>query len=694
MRLSTLALALVGTFGLGCAADPSRSPQQQDPPPSAIPLPPCEDPHPLSAAIEWDAAPFDPPGKLAPSETPDDDFDDSYDGGDGGEVGFVIAPEVGSVDITCDVWTQDCPRGQKCAPWANDGGREWNATKCVELDAQPAEVGEACTVEGSRVSGIDDCILGALCWEPDDETLRGTCVSFCEGNLDRPVCSEPRSQCWALGEGTAPLCLPDTLCAADGECHCSCPGADPDCAAEQCAHPTPAQTAETRECPSSPEPVVVYMSNDDSNSQASPTLARQTIREGRLVNPWTIRIHEFLNYFDLTRDNPRDRSVALGLELRPRDPALGEFALLATAQGRALDPDERPRFNLVFSLDSSGSMSGNSMNLLKATMTAIAGNLQQGDVVSVVTWNTVQTVALDGLPVSGPSDPRLVQAIHALAADGGTDLHAGLVRAYALASEHHIDDGINRVVLISDGGANTGVTDIDIIAGAADDENGEGTYLVGVGVGSSHSYSDALMDSVTDAGKGAYVFVDSREEAERSFGEHFLANMAVAARDVHMKVTLPWYFGIRQFHGEEYSSDPAKVDPQHLAPNDAMAFHQIIGACDPSYVVDCDVITAEVTYREPITNKPRVETLSLPFRELVQRDASLLRKTDAVVAYAEALITIGTLTDRGDLEGARQTARDVGAWMAQTAEALADAELHEIAGLLREYEAVLEHLLD
>lgn len=58
------------------------------------------------------------------------------------------------------------------------------------------------------------------------------------------------------------------------------------------------------------------------------------------------------------------------------------------------------------------------------------------------------------------------------------------------------------------------------------------------------------------------------------FDQRFIANLAVAARDVRFQLTLPWYFGIKKFHGEEYSPNPSEVEPQHLAANDTMTFHQ------------------------------------------------------------------------------------------------------------------------
>lgn len=442
-------------------------------------------------------------------------------------------------------------------------------------------------------------------------------------------------------------------------------------------------------CPETQDPVVLYMSNDDSNSQASPSLARRMIHEGHVVPRERIRIHEFLNYYDLS-GAPQDEAPAkVGLEMRRTDPALGEFTLVLRAQGRQLAPEDRPPMNLVFSLDTSGSMSGEPLERLKDTMTAIAGELRVGDVVSVVTWSSAQTIALEGYSVLGPDDPELLAIIANLQSDGSTDLHGGLVSAYALADAHHIDDGLNRVVLISDGGANAGVTDLDLIASEASDADGEGTYLVGVGVGDALGYRDDLMDAVTDAGKGAYVFVDAPAEASKQFGERFLANVAVSARNVRMRLTLPWYFGVKRFHGEEISPDPAEVDPQHLAPNDSMTFHQIISACDPSLITTCDTIGAYVEYSDPLSGTMGSDEVVVGVEDLVLQDAPRLYKADVVVGYAKALVVIDGLVSVSNPADAAAVALGMQAWAQEAATALSDPELQEIADLMGAYAAVL-----
>lgn len=443
----------------------------------------------------------------------------------------------------------------------------------------------------------------------------------------------------------------------------------------------PAQAAAPM-CPAAQEPAIFYMSNDDSNSQASPVLARHAIRTGGVVDPFRVRIHEFLNYYDMSYENPTDRAASVGLQMRRTDAEIGEFVLLAYAQGRQVAAEKRAPMNLVFSLDTSGSMSGPAIELLRETMRAVTGSLLPGDVVSMVTWSTEQDILLNSHAVTGPNDPTLLSIIDGLDANGGTDLHGGLTAAYALAEANHSRDRINRVMLISDGGANAGITDLDIISGAANDSDSDGIYLVGVGVGDATGYRDELMDDVTDAGKGAYIFIDSEEEARRMFGTNFVANMDVAARNVKMELTMPWYFAITEFHGEEYSKDPAEVDPQHLGPNDAMSYHQLIQACDPQQIHTTDPVKAKITYEDPQTGEPLTEELELTIGQIVKQSADQLYKGDVIVAYAQSLIVIGDLHNGGNTAEADKIANDMVIWLGKAHESLDDPDVAEMRDLM------------
>ncbi len=123
-------------------------------------------------------------------------------------VTFVTPSDGGpSEQCMCDVFAQDCGQGDKCMPWSNDGTPTWNCTRCSPIADNPGQPGDVCMVEGSPVSGIDDCDYGAMCWNVDLETLEGTCVAQCTGNQDNPSCSG-NTDCLIANDGVLNLCLP------------------------------------------------------------------------------------------------------------------------------------------------------------------------------------------------------------------------------------------------------------------------------------------------------------------------------------------------------------------------------------------------------------------------------------------------------------------------------------------------------
>ncbi len=107
---------------------------------------------------------------------------------------------------TCDAFAQDCPEGEKCNPYAANGGSAWDGATCVDVADSPASVGDPCTVVGSAASGVDNCVLGAMCWNVDPETNAGTCIELCSGSPANPSCDTPGSICVVTNMGFLPLC--------------------------------------------------------------------------------------------------------------------------------------------------------------------------------------------------------------------------------------------------------------------------------------------------------------------------------------------------------------------------------------------------------------------------------------------------------------------------------------------------------
>lgn len=113
----------------------------------------------------------------------------------------------GGSSYECSFYVEDCPPGDKCMPWANDGGGAWNATICRPLANDPGGPGDPCVVEGNGVSGIDDCGRGMMCWDVDQDTLEGYCVPFVRGSESNPLCEDPFRYPSISGSGAIALCL-------------------------------------------------------------------------------------------------------------------------------------------------------------------------------------------------------------------------------------------------------------------------------------------------------------------------------------------------------------------------------------------------------------------------------------------------------------------------------------------------------
>lgn len=386
------------------------------------------------------------------------------------------------------------------------------------------------------------------------------------------------------------------------------------------------------------QPLKLYLSSDDSNSMASPVIVRDQIANGAAtVDPRIVRTHEFLNYYRYDFAAAQPGKLAITSQLGSCDLS-DDLALQIAVQSSP--STGRPPMNVTLVLDTSGSMDGEPMELQRAAVRALTSTLIEGDVVSAVTWSDNQTPIFAGHVVSGPDDATLLALADGLISNGGTNLDAGLRVGYDLARQYHQPGTLSRVVLISDGQANVGVTEESIIGAAAEDRDGEGIYLVGVGVGPG--VNDTLMDIVTDAGRGAYVYLDEPEEARRVFVDRFGETMLVAARDVRIELTLPPYFGIAKFYGEEYSPDPTKVRTQHLAPDDSMMLFQILRPCDPSLPRASDPYQVRVTWSDPATGTSREEVQQTTLGQLGIDDGNL-GKAAAIVAYAEAIKQLSVL---------------------------------------------------
>jgi Ca-activated chloride channel homolog len=386
------------------------------------------------------------------------------------------------------------------------------------------------------------------------------------------------------------------------------------------------------------EPVTLFMSADDSNSQAAPTLVRSIVNsasgfgflDAGSLSP--LRPYEFLNYYTYPYPAP---DKGLGLYAEAIQTSGGDYIMQVGVRSENRARSQMRPVNLTLVLDTSGSMAGEAIARVRESCNVIAESLRVGDVLSIVTWSTDSNVLLDSWRVLGPSDPVAVGACASLSTNGGTDLDSGLRRGYELAFRNMLPGAVNRVVLMSDGGANVGELDPATIAKNAGGADEEGVFLAGVGMGTG--YNDELMDTVTDYGRGAALFIDSAAEARRAFGARFVETFDVAALNVRVSMTMPPGVKLKKFFGEQISTDPTAVRAQHLAPNDQMVFVQTISTCLDAAAFAEQSFEFQIEYTDPVTRQRSVNKHTVTVGSMLQRAGRPILKTHAAVPAIQAL---------------------------------------------------------
>lgn len=194
--------------------------------------------------------------------------------------------------------------------------------------------------------------------------------------------------------------------------------------------------------------------------------------------------------------------------------------------------DLRP-LNLVLVIDKSGSMAdGDKMSRVKEGLRTMLTRLRPDDIVSIVTFDFGAKVLY---PASRLGDGAAVrQAIDCLAPDGGTNLHSGLMLGYAEASKHFQKDATNRVIILTDGIANQGVTDPSRIAAESAIYNKQGIDLSTIGVGLD--LNNDLLRTLARSGRGLYHFISDYKDIDKVFVNEVQSLVSSVAKNVTVRI--------------------------------------------------------------------------------------------------------------------------------------------------------------
>lgn len=268
---------------------------------------------------------------------------------------------------------------------------------------------------------------------------------------------------------------------------------------------------------------------------ASYTIAQRFVADGNLPDPASVRVEEWVNAFEQGYPRPLDEAFAIVADGGPTPFTRRDEVLLRVGlQARDVRDRARQQAALTFVIDTSGSMDREGrLETVKDALARLVDGLRPNDTVAIVTFGDRGRVALGPTPAS---DRRtIVGAIDALWPGGSTNLEEGLRLGYELARSSMTENGIDRVVLASDGVANVGLTDPDRILDAIRRDAAAGIELVSVGVGMGN-YNDALLERLADQGDGFYAYVDGRDEARRLFTEDLTGTLQTVALDARAQV--------------------------------------------------------------------------------------------------------------------------------------------------------------
>jgi Ca-activated chloride channel family protein len=268
------------------------------------------------------------------------------------------------------------------------------------------------------------------------------------------------------------------------------------------------------------------------------TVMRRFINDGYLPPDESVRVEEYINYFDQGYEPPAQGEGAFAIHIDGAPSRFGEEGYYLTRiglKGYEIPAEERKDVVLTFVIDISGSMDmENRLELVKDALALLVGELRPSDRIGIVVYGSSARKVLDHTAV-GEGYEQILDAIYSLKPDGSTNAEEGLVMAYEMAASAYNPQALNRVILCSDGVANVGHTGPDSIMEQIRVYADEGIYLTTVGFGMGN-YNDVLMEQLADQGDGFYAYVDDIKEAKRVFVDQLTSTLQVIAKDGKIQV--------------------------------------------------------------------------------------------------------------------------------------------------------------
>jgi Ca-activated chloride channel family protein len=342
---------------------------------------------------------------------------------------------------------------------------------------------------------------------------------------------------------------------------------------------------------SAEEPVSTFSIDVDTASYA---LVRSSLSRGQLPPREAVRIEELVNYFPYDYPTPNAGEAPFRPTVTTfQTPWNADTQLVHIAlQGRMPEIAERPPLNLVFLIDTSGSMDDPAkLPLLKQSFRLMLDQLRPQDQVAIVEYagSAGQVLA----PTNASERTTILQALQSLGAGGATNGQGGLEQAYAVADTMAEAGEVSRIILATDGDFNVGIDNPDALKDFIADRRETGTYLSVLGFGRGN-LDDATMQALAQNGNGTAAYIDTLSEAQKVLVDQLSGALFPIAGDVKVQVEfnpaqIAEYrrigYETRALRREEFNNDA--VDAGELGAGHAVtAIYEVTPVGSPAQLSD------------------------------------------------------------------------------------------------------------
>ena len=420
-------------------------------------------------------------------------------------------------------------------------------------------------------------------------------------------------------------------------------------------------------------PLSTFSVDVDTASYAN---ARRFLSNAQMPPKDSIRVEEFINYFDYDYSAPKDDAkhpVAVYTEVAT-SPFHKDYKLVKIGlKAKEVLMEKRPRSNLVFLIDVSGSMSDpNKLPLVKESIKQMVRKMDKEEMISIVVYAGSSGLALPPTPAS--DNVTIFEALGRLSAGGSTNGGQGIELAYKVAKENFIKEGNNRVIIVTDGDFNVGQTSQGTLVDTIKEKAKDNIFLTVLGVGMGN-YKDSTLEKLADYGNGNYAYIDNLNEARKVLINDRFKTLHTIAKDVKLQVefnpdAVEAYrligYENRALKKEDFNND--KKDAGDMgAGHTVTAFYEIVpkGVKFEGPAVDKlkyqkvskattkttgsnEVMTVKVRYKEPAGTKSKLlEQVVSKNDQTFSSASSDFKFASAVAGYAMLLREDPNLGDMG-----------------------------------------------